>query len=69
MRLSRSSRSGIDELENLKLPTASGGQVSLREVTNIEKTTIDTTAYRKNMRPVVYVTGDPAGKKAPCTRS
>jgi multidrug efflux pump subunit AcrB len=61
VRLSRSSRSGIDELENLKLPSASGGQVSLREVTNVEQTTIDPTAYRKNMRPVVYVTGDIAG--------
>ena len=61
VRLSRSSRSGIDELENLKLPTASGAQVSLREVTHSEKTVIDPTAYRKNMRPVVYVTGDIAG--------
>jgi multidrug efflux pump subunit AcrB len=61
VRLSRSSRSGIDELENMKLPTASGGQVSLREVTDVEKTVIDRTAYRKNMRPVTYVTGDVAG--------
>jgi multidrug efflux pump subunit AcrB len=61
VRLSRGSRSGIDELQNLKLPSASGGQVSLREVTNVEQTTIDPTAYRKNMRPVVYVTGDIAG--------
>ena len=61
VRLSRAARSGIDELENLKLPTASGGQVSLREVTNVEQRTIDPTAYRKNMRPVVYVTGDVAG--------
>lgn len=63
VRLSRSSRSGMDELESMKLPTASGGQVSLREVTDLEKTTIDNTAYRKNMRPVVYVTGDVAGGK------
>jgi len=61
VRLSRGSRSGIDELQNLKLPSASGGQVSLREVANVEQTTIDPTAYRKNMRPVVYVTGDIAG--------
>ncbi|MGA7917069.1 MAG: efflux RND transporter permease subunit, partial [Candidatus Acidiferrales bacterium] len=34
VRLSRPDRSGIEALENLKLPTPSGGQVSLREVTN-----------------------------------
>ena len=61
VRLSRASRSGIDELENLKLPSGSGGQVSLREITNVEQRTIDRTLYRKNMRPVVYVTGDVAG--------
>ena len=47
--------------ENLKLPTASGGQVALQEVTNLRQTTIDTSVYRKNLRPVVYVTGDVAG--------
>jgi multidrug efflux pump subunit AcrB len=61
VRLSRPDRSGIDNLENLKLPGLSGGQVSLREVTNVRATTIDTTVYRKNLRPVVYVTGDVAG--------
>ncbi len=61
VRLSRNSRSGIGVLESLKLPSASGAEVSLREVTDIEKTTIDPTSYRKNMRPVVYVTGDVAG--------
>ena len=61
VRLSRASRSGIENLQGLKLPNASGGQVSLREVTDLEQRTIDPTAYRKNMRPVVYVTGDVAG--------
>ena len=61
VRLSRSDRSGIEDLESLKLPGPSGQLVSLREVTNVEKTTIDTSVYRKNLRPVVYVTGDVAG--------
>lgn len=61
VRLSRPDRSGIEDLENLKLPGPSGRQVSLREVANVEKTTIDTSVYRKNLRPVVYVTGDVAG--------
>jgi multidrug efflux pump subunit AcrB len=62
IRLSRPDRSSIEDLENLKLPTASGGQVSLREVTNIRETAIDQSVYRKNLRPVVYVTGDVAGE-------
>jgi multidrug efflux pump subunit AcrB len=61
VRLSRTDRSGIEELQNLKLPGPSGRQVSLREVTNVQKATIDTSVYRKNLRPVVYVTGDVAG--------
>jgi len=62
VRLSRADRSGIEDLENLKLPTASGGQVSLREVTNVRETTIDQSIYHKNLLPVVYVTGDVAGQ-------
>jgi multidrug efflux pump subunit AcrB len=61
VRLSRADRSGIEELRNLKLPGPTGAQVSLREITDIEKTVIDKSVYRKNLRPVVYVTGDVAG--------
>jgi multidrug efflux pump subunit AcrB len=63
VRLGRAARSGIDQLQSLKLPTASGGQVSLREVTSVEKTTIQPSIYRKNMLPVVYVTGDVSGQE------
>jgi multidrug efflux pump subunit AcrB len=61
VRLSRPDRSGIQDLESLKLPTPSGGQIALQEVTNLQQTTIDTSVYRKNLQPVVYVTGDVAG--------
>jgi multidrug efflux pump subunit AcrB len=61
VRLSRADRSSIEDLENLKLPSAFGGQVSLREVSDVRRTTIDTSVYRKNLRAVVYVTGDVAG--------
>ena len=61
VRLTRSDRSGIENLENLKLPTASGGQIALQEITDLRRTTIDTSVYRKNLQPVVYVTGDVAG--------
>ena len=62
VRLSRPDRSGIAELGNLKLPGYSGGQVSLSEITHAEQTTIDKSVYHKNVRPVVYVTGDVAGE-------
>ncbi len=61
VRLARPDRSSIADIRNLKLPGPSGAQVSLSDVTSVRKTTIDTTVYRKNLRPVVYVTGDVAG--------
>jgi multidrug efflux pump subunit AcrB len=61
VRLARADRSSIENLSGLKLPTPQGGQISLNEVTNLQTTTIDTSVYRKNLQPVVYVTGDVAG--------
>jgi multidrug efflux pump subunit AcrB len=61
VRLTRPDRSGIEQLGNLKLLTPSGGQIALQEVTHLRQTTIDTSVYRKNLQPVVYVTGDVAG--------
>jgi multidrug efflux pump subunit AcrB len=63
VRLGRADRSGVDELSGIKLATAVGGQVSLGEVTRATETTIDRSVYRKNMQPVVYVTGDVAGEE------
>ena len=61
VRLSRADRSNINSLENLKLPTTFGEQIALGEVTQLQQGTIDVSRYRKNMLPVVYVTGDVAG--------
>jgi multidrug efflux pump subunit AcrB len=63
VRLSRPDRSGIQDLESLKLPTPTGSQIALQEVTTVRQTTIDTSVYRKNLQPVVYVTGDVAGEE------
>ena len=38
VRLSRPDRSGIEQLRNLKLPGATGAQVSLSELTNVQQT-------------------------------
>jgi len=63
VRLSRADRSGIPDLASLKLPTPSGSQIALQELTTVNQTTIDTSVYRKNLQPVVYVTGDVAGEE------
>jgi multidrug efflux pump subunit AcrB len=63
VRLSRASRSGIGELRALKVPAAGGGMVSIGEITDVEKTTLTPFIYRKNLRQVVYVTGDVAGEE------
>ncbi len=45
----------------MKLSTASGQQIALGEVTQLQQGSIPISHYRKNMLPVVYVTGDVAG--------
>jgi len=59
--LDRADRSSLDGLENIRLPGADGGMVSLRELLLVEMKTIEPSIYHKNLRRVVYVTGDVAG--------
>jgi len=77
VQLSRANRSSIESLQQLRLPSAvpssapaqagqgrgTRGQVSIGELTDLEKKTIDNTLYRKNLLPVVYVLGDVAGEE------
>ncbi len=63
VRLSRAARSGIEDLRALKVPAGNGYMVSLGEITDVEQTTLPPFIYRKNLRPVVYVTGDVAGEE------
>ncbi len=62
VQLSRDERSSVDQLLSLQMP-ASSGQVSLRELVKVEKKTIEPSIYRKNLRHVVYVTGDVSGQE------
>ena len=57
----RADRSSEQGLENIRLPGADGSMVSLRELVVVEHTTIQPSIYHKNLRRVVYVTGDVAG--------
>jgi len=59
--LDRTDRSSEQGLKNIRLPSAGGGMVSLRELVIVEHTAIEPSIYHKNLRRVVYVTGDVAG--------
>jgi len=62
VRMGRADRSSIDTLESIKLTASDGTLVSLREVTRTEPTTLEPSIYHKNMKRVVYVTGDVSGE-------
>jgi len=55
-------RSGIDRLLSTKIMSRTGRPVSLKEIVKVTEVPVDHTIYRKNMRRVVYVCGDVAGK-------
>jgi multidrug efflux pump subunit AcrB len=57
----RADRSSEQGLENIRLPGADGAMVSLRELVIVEEKTIEQNIYHKNLKRVVYVTGDVAG--------
>ena len=59
--LNRSDRSSQQSLENIRLPGIDGSLISLRELVTVEKKTIESSIYHKNLKRVVYVTGDVAG--------
>ncbi len=50
-------------LENIKLINSKGEAVPLSELVKIEETTIPETIYHKNLRRVIYVIGDVAGRE------
>jgi multidrug efflux pump subunit AcrB len=53
--------SGIDKLRAVTLQSQSGANVPLSELVTIRQGVEDKTIYRKNLKRVVYVTGDVAG--------
>ncbi len=61
VQLARPDRSSEQALENIHLPGADGSMVPLRELVTVEQDTIQRSIYHKNLRRVVYVTGDVAG--------
>jgi len=61
VRLPRGSRSTIPDLASVRVASMSGGLVPISELIRVRETVEAQTLHRKNLAPVVYVTGDVAG--------
>lgn len=58
----RASRSSINELEQIQLTGRTGHHVPLAEIGHWEETRVPQSIYHKNLRPIVYVFADTAGR-------
>jgi len=63
LRLPLRSRTRVEELDQLRIPSASGEGVPLSELGVWRETTRERSIYHKNLMPVVYVTADVAGRE------
>ncbi|GAB4172728.1 MAG: efflux RND transporter permease subunit [Geothermobacteraceae bacterium] len=64
LQLPRALRARVDSLLNISVRGAANPQgrlVPLRELVTVSEQPVEQTLYRKNLRPVIYVTGDVAG--------
>jgi multidrug efflux pump subunit AcrB len=61
LRLPRSDRSSIEDIEQIKVVGNQGNLVPVSELVQVEQLNIDKSIYHKNLMPVVYVTADVAG--------
>jgi multidrug efflux pump subunit AcrB len=61
--LERSQRSSIENLSRMRVPSQTGNLIPLAELGNMEAVERERNIYHKNLMPVVYVTGDVAGKE------
>jgi len=61
LRAPLSERTGIDDLKNVLVASSDGKPVALSELVKVKRGVLDKTIYRKNLKRVVYVTGEVAG--------
>ncbi|MCX5877098.1 MAG: efflux RND transporter permease subunit [Deltaproteobacteria bacterium] len=64
LELPRAQRARVENILNIQLRSglnSAGPLVPLRELVTVTEAPIDQPIYRKNLRPVIYVTGDVAG--------
>ncbi|MBS1717347.1 MAG: efflux RND transporter permease subunit [Armatimonadetes bacterium] len=62
-RLSRSERSGLDQLSQINVRSQTGQMVPLVELVTPTEVSTDKAIYHKNLLPVVYITGDVVGRQ------
>jgi multidrug efflux pump subunit AcrB len=62
MELPASDKADLDQVVALRLRAADGSLVALSELVSIEQSSIERSIYHKDLLPVVFVTGDMAGK-------
>jgi multidrug efflux pump subunit AcrB len=62
LRLPEDSRSGVEELKNIKVMSRSGNLVPISELVHIKEQLQDKNIYRKNQQRAVYVTAEVAGE-------
>ncbi len=55
-------KAGLDQILALKVAADNGTRVPLSELVSVHKSTIERSIYHKDLLPVVFVTGDMAGK-------
>lgn len=63
LRLPRQQRSGVQDLNQIKLMGQNGQLVPLGELVQVQQRLADKSIYHKNLMPVVYVTADVAGRE------
>ena len=63
LELPRAARSSAQDLGEIRVASSTGALVPLSELTRVEQDTIEKSIYHKNLKRVVYVTGDVAGKE------
>jgi multidrug efflux pump subunit AcrB len=63
IRLPLAARASVDDLNRLRVVSATGQAVPLVELGSWEKSTREYSIYHKNLMPVVYVTADVAGSE------
>ncbi|MBU0482554.1 MAG: efflux RND transporter permease subunit [Proteobacteria bacterium] len=64
LELPQAQRARIDTILNIQLRSGinpAGPLVSLRELVHVDQVAVEQPIYRKNLKPVIYVTGDVAG--------
>ncbi len=59
----RADRSSLAGLGAIRVASASGALVPISELTHVETGVIETSIYHKNLKRVVYVSGDVAGRE------